>query len=99
MENVTPENLFERRWTLIVLERVLGQMRGEFVATERAELFEELKIFVSTDPPGSSYAEIATRTGLKNRRLPARGYATSAITNCFKRLPGAVWVWFTRRGR
>ncbi len=64
-ENITPERLFEKRWALTVLERVLAALRQEFVATEKAELFDELKIFISTDGPGCSYAEIAARTGLK----------------------------------
>ena len=65
VENVTPETLFEQRWALTVLERVLARLREEFVATEKAELFDQLKIFLSTDQPSCSYAEIAARTGLK----------------------------------
>lgn len=64
-ENVTPETLFERRWALTVLERVLTRLRGEFVAGEKAGLFDELKVFLSADEPGCSYAEVAHRTGLK----------------------------------
>jgi len=65
VENVTPETLFEQRWALTVLERVLTRLRQEFVTTEKAELFDQLKIFISTDEPGCSYAEVSTRTGLK----------------------------------
>jgi RNA polymerase sigma factor (sigma-70 family) len=65
VDTITPETLFEQRWALAVLERVLARLRSEFVATEKAELFDQLKIFISTDEPECSYAEIATRTGLK----------------------------------
>jgi RNA polymerase sigma-70 factor (ECF subfamily) len=65
VENVTPETLYERRWALTVLERVLAQLRAEFVATEKSELFDHLKIFLSNPKPDCSYAEIAARTGLK----------------------------------
>lgn len=65
MEEVTPETLFDQRWALTVLERVLARLRAEFVATEKAELFDQLKIFLSSDETGCSYAEIAARTGLK----------------------------------
>jgi RNA polymerase sigma-70 factor (ECF subfamily) len=65
IENVTPETLFEQRWALTVLECVLARLREEFVATEKAELFNQLKVFLSSDQAGSSYAEIAARTGLK----------------------------------
>jgi RNA polymerase sigma factor (sigma-70 family) len=64
-ENITPETLFERRWALTVLERVLAGLRREFSANEKAELFDELKLFLSTDEMGGSYAEVAARTGLK----------------------------------
>src|SRR5262245_35943719 len=65
VENVTPETLYERRWALTVLERVLARLRKEFVTTEKAELFDQLKVFLSTDQPDCSYAETAARTGLK----------------------------------
>jgi RNA polymerase sigma factor (sigma-70 family) len=65
VENVTPETLFEQRWALTVLGRVLARLREEFVAGEKAELFDQLKAFLSADQPGCSYSEIAARTGLK----------------------------------
>jgi RNA polymerase sigma-70 factor (ECF subfamily) len=65
VDDVTPETLFERRWAMAVLERVLARLREEFVASERAELFEELKVFLSSDHPTFSYADMAARTGLK----------------------------------
>ena len=65
MDNLTPETLYERRWALTVLERVLARLRQEFVATERAELFDQFKVFLSLEQPDCSYAEIAVRTGLK----------------------------------
>jgi RNA polymerase sigma factor (sigma-70 family) len=65
VEKVTPETLFEQRWALTLLERVLSRLRAEFVATEKAELFDHLKTFLLAGEPGCSYAEIAARTGLK----------------------------------
>lgn len=63
VENVTPETLFEQHWALTVLDRVLTRLREEFVATERTDLFDQLKVFLSADQTGCSYAEIAARTG------------------------------------
>jgi len=65
VNHTTPEKLFEQRWALTVLERVLSQLRAEFSATEKADLFDDLKRFISTEEPGCSYAEVAARTGLK----------------------------------
>ncbi|MFO1501563.1 MAG: ComEC/Rec2 family competence protein [Verrucomicrobiota bacterium] len=65
VDNVTPETIFERRWACTVLEKVLERLRNEFVASERAELFDELKSVLSADQEQISYAEIGRRTGLK----------------------------------
>ena len=69
VENVTPETLFEQRWAFTVLECVLARLRDEFAATEKTGLFDELKIFLSTDRPSCSYSEVAARTGLKEGTL------------------------------
>jgi RNA polymerase sigma factor (sigma-70 family) len=42
----TPEQIFERRWALSLLERVMGRLRDEFVHHGRAEHFERLKVFL-----------------------------------------------------
>jgi DNA-directed RNA polymerase specialized sigma24 family protein len=39
----TPEQIFERRWALAVLDRVLGKLRNEFVQHGHAEHFDRLK--------------------------------------------------------
>ena len=69
VEHVTPETLFEQRWALAVLERVLARLRAEFAVGEKMGLFEELKGFLSADQPGDAYAEIAARTGMKEGTL------------------------------
>jgi RNA polymerase sigma factor (sigma-70 family) len=54
----TPERIFERRWALAVLDRVVGRLRNEFVLHGRPEHFERLKVFLlgQSDAP---YAELA----------------------------------------
>jgi hypothetical protein len=42
----TPERIFERRWALSVLDRVVERLREEFVQHGRPEHFERLKIFL-----------------------------------------------------
>jgi RNA polymerase sigma-70 factor (ECF subfamily) len=66
VDNATPELLFERRWAVILLEQVLSRLRAEFVGSEQAGLFDELKGFLCAggETPGS-YREIAERMGLK----------------------------------
>ena len=42
----TPERIFERRWALSVIDRVVDKLRDEFVQHGRPEHFERLKIFL-----------------------------------------------------
>ena len=57
---VTPEKLFERRWALEILNQSLQRLRGEFEASGRGRIFEELKPTLTGDA-GASYAEIGER--------------------------------------
>jgi RNA polymerase sigma-70 factor (ECF subfamily) len=54
----TPERIFERRWALSLLDRVVERLRNEFVHHGRLEHFERLKVFLlgRSDAP---YAELA----------------------------------------
>jgi hypothetical protein len=40
---VTPEMLYERRWGLYVIERVLARLRSEYEASSRGAEFDALK--------------------------------------------------------
>jgi RNA polymerase sigma-70 factor (ECF subfamily) len=42
----TPERIFERRWALSMLDRVVDRLRNEFVHHGRPEHFERLKVFL-----------------------------------------------------
>src|SRR5580658_1043378 len=42
----TPERIFERRWALSMLDRVVERLRNEFVQHGRPEHFDRLKIFL-----------------------------------------------------
>ncbi|MCK6478732.1 MAG: sigma-70 family RNA polymerase sigma factor [Planctomycetes bacterium] len=59
----TPERIYERRWALALLDRVLADLRADY-AGERAVLFETLGPWLAAagDPP--SHAEAAARLGL-----------------------------------
>ena len=54
----TPERIFERRWAVTVLDRVVERLRDEFVQHGRPEHFERLKMFFlgKSDAP---YAALA----------------------------------------
>jgi RNA polymerase sigma factor (sigma-70 family) len=62
----TPERIFERRWALAVLDRVLERLREEFVHHGRPEHFERLKVFLlgHSDAPYATLArEMNTSEG------------------------------------
>jgi RNA polymerase sigma-70 factor (ECF subfamily) len=62
----TPERIFERRWALSVLDRVVEKLRDEFVRHGRAEHFERLKVFLlgRSDAPYAALAhELNTSEG------------------------------------
>src|SRR3974377_342787 len=57
----TPDRIFERRWALSGLDRVVEKLRDEFVRHGRPEHFERLKVFLlgHSDAP---YAALAHET-------------------------------------
>jgi RNA polymerase sigma factor (sigma-70 family) len=62
----TPERIFERRWALSVLDRVVEKLRNEFVHHGRPEHFERLKVFLlgQSDAPYATLArEMNTSEG------------------------------------
>jgi RNA polymerase sigma factor (sigma-70 family) len=62
----TPERIFERRWALSVLDRVVERLRKEFVQHGRPEHFERLKVFLlgQSDAPYAALArEMNTSEG------------------------------------
>ena len=62
----TPERIFERRWALSVLERVVERLRNEFIQHGRPEHFDRLKVFLvgESDAPYAALArEMNTSEG------------------------------------
>jgi len=65
-QDETPERIFERRWALSVLDRVVEKLRNEFVQHGRPEHFERLKVFLlgQSDAPYAALArEMNTSEG------------------------------------
>jgi RNA polymerase sigma-70 factor (ECF subfamily) len=64
VDPLTPEQLYERRWALTVLENARTRLREEFVASHKEALYEQLKSFDAGARGAPTYAEIGTRLGL-----------------------------------
>ena len=60
----TPEALYERRWASILLEEVTRQLRSEYTAQGKAELFDFLKAYLTGAEPLLPYADLAQRLGM-----------------------------------
>lgn len=58
---VTPADLFDRRWALALLARVLETVRQEYSKLGREDLFEALKPFLSWNGGEGKYAEVAAQ--------------------------------------
>ena len=57
------DRIYERRWALLLLERVLGRLKRESAAAGRAAHFEELKGALSAADEALPYAGVAARLG------------------------------------
>ena len=66
---MTAEMIYERRWALTVLERVLGRLKDEYQTTNNIELFDSLKQLLPDEPGSPSQAEIAARFGMSENAV------------------------------
>jgi RNA polymerase sigma factor (sigma-70 family) len=66
--NETPERIFERRWALSMLDRVIDRLRAEFVQHGRLDHFNRLKIFL-LDQAETPYAALAREMGTSEGAL------------------------------
>ena len=66
---VTAEMIYERRWALTVLERVLSRLKEEYHAANNAALFDSLKELLPDEPGSPSQAKIAARLGMTENAI------------------------------
>lgn len=68
----TPERIFERRWALAFLVKVLEQLRAELLEEGSDALFDALKPYLGGHRPEASYADLAPKLGLTEAALKMR---------------------------
>lgn len=61
---LSPEKIYERRWALTLLEKVLAGLKSEYMADGKADLFDALQIHLSGERAPKAYAECATNLGM-----------------------------------
>ncbi len=60
--DVTAEIIYERRWALTLLDRVMDRLRDEFERADKRDDFERLKVFLTGEAAAPSYREVAGAT-------------------------------------
>jgi RNA polymerase sigma factor (sigma-70 family) len=64
VDPLTPEKLFERRWMMTVLQRVLDRLEGEYGARGLQERFARLQQFLLGDDGAATYSEVGNELGM-----------------------------------
>ena len=72
----TPEQIYERRWALTLLDQILTRLEDEYLLAGSVILFERLKALLTDEPGRPSQAEIAAELGMTE----------NAVTQAFHRL-------------
>jgi RNA polymerase sigma factor (sigma-70 family) len=66
---MTPDQIYERRWALTVLEQVLDRLKNEYRTAGNAALFDSFKELLPDEPGSPSQAEIATQLGMTENAI------------------------------
>ena len=59
--DLSPERIFERQWALAILEQALARLREEYASSGRAQHFELLKAFLTSDTSNGAYGPVAEK--------------------------------------
>jgi len=58
-DRLSPEMLFEKSWALTVLERTVDRLEVEMAGANKQQLFEHLKVYLTTDKDAAPYEDMA----------------------------------------
>ena len=68
-EPATPEESYDRRWALALLQRALTRLSNEFESGGKARQFASLKKFLSCEARAGDYDAVAAETGMTVRAV------------------------------
>ncbi len=74
VDAATPEKIFERRWTMTLLDRAVGRLRDEYSATGKLDLFDQLKLHLGGDPAAVPYAKLALHLKMTEGAIKAAAH-------------------------
>ncbi|MFP6665730.1 MAG: sigma factor [Pirellulales bacterium] len=62
-DKLTPEQLYDRQWTVALLDRVMRRLQAEMRESGKADWFDKLKGCIAGGTKGATYAEAAASLG------------------------------------
>ena len=62
-DTLTPEQLYDRQWTVALLDRVMRQLEDEMRQSGKADWFDRLKGFIAGGSDDTTYAKTAESLG------------------------------------
>ena len=65
----TAERIFERNWSITLLEHVLTRLRDEYTTAGKEQLFAALRPYISNNRDEGSFAAVAEKLEMTMRRL------------------------------
>ena len=63
-DHATPDKLFDQSWAMTLLEQAQERLQREYTDSNRGQLFDQLKIFLSGDRAPLSHAEAGAVLGM-----------------------------------
>ena len=68
-DSASADKLFERRWALTLLERVLARLREQHTAAGKAKQFDALKAFIGGERGAEGYAAVGAALGMSEANV------------------------------
>jgi len=68
-DEASADKLFERRWALTLLERVLTRLREEHAAADKAKQFDALKSFIGGERGAEGYTSVGAALGMSEANV------------------------------
>jgi len=68
-DHLSADRLYERRWALTLMEKVLRRLKEEYCTAGNAALFDSLKQLLPDEPGAPSRADIAMQLGMTDNAL------------------------------
>ena len=62
--DMSPEKLFERAWALTVLSRAMDRLKAESIVSDKRQLFDCLKIYLTAEKDAVPYKNVAGKLGM-----------------------------------